>query len=143
MTDDERAALIMERMGFPPNANGPYVTELRKVVRRQVGNGMVNRSAGLWNTEEHPNIWNEHEERARCLLEVDWAIEHGHCHQTEVLDCYPINRRFSTRTMRWHYEFRPDRIAPWIRDQMRLVGYHCRVLRDRLLRRQNPYSRRS
>lgn len=131
---------IMLRMGFPVEATGPYVTALRAKIREQVGHGMVSRSAGSWDTENHPDIWSHHEERARCILEMEWAIERGHCHRTEVLDCYPINRRFSTKDMRWHYDFRPDRIMPWIRDQVRLLGFHYRVTRDKILGRKNPYA---
>jgi hypothetical protein len=139
MTDDERSAFIMEhRMGFPPSETGPFVTALRAKVREQVAEGLTNRSGGTWATDE---IWHQHEERARCILEMEWSIDRGHYHQTEVFDCYPINRRFNTRTMRWHYEFRPDRIMPWVRDQIRLVGYHWRKWRDRKL--VNPYSKTS
>jgi hypothetical protein len=133
-----KADQIMQRMGFPPASasDGRYVTELRHSIARQASAGLVNRSGGTWATDA---IWSDHEERARCLLEIDWAIERGHCCQTEVLDCYPINRRYNFKTGRSHYEFRPDRIMPWVRDQVRKVSYHYRIWRDRNL--VNPYSR--
>ena len=142
MTNDERADFILEhRMGFPPTATGPYVTALRALVRKQVANGMTNRSGGSWDTENHPDIWQQHEERARCILEWDWEIEHGHSCRVELVDSGPINKRFDTDTMRWYWRFRPQLIRPWIADRCRSVWMTIRVWWDRgVMRRRNPYS---
>ncbi len=125
---------IMERMGFPATETGPYVTQLRALVARQMSQGMVERSAGSWAGDF------DCETRAKAFLAVEWAIEHGHCHQTECLDSFPITRYYSTRDMRWHYSFRPRRIMPWLRDRVRLLGFHWRTKRDWLLGRSNPFA---
>lgn len=126
---------IMNKMGFPASEQGHYVTLLRASIERQVrDHGLAGASYGSW--AGNPDA----EERARAFLEVEWAIAHGHSYQTECLDDFPINRYFSTRDMRWHYEFKPCRIAPWLRDQWRVLWFHFRVTRDRLLGRTNPFA---
>jgi hypothetical protein len=129
----------MLKMGFPPDATGPWVTELRAHIRDQVAAGMVNRSGGTWNTEENPDIWNQHELRARCLLEVDWSIGLGHSHRVELLDTAPIMRSYDLRTMRRRIEFRPQLIWPWIADRLRSLACDYRIWRDRNVK--NPYSK--
>lgn len=125
---------VMRQMNFSPFDTGPYVTELRGLVARQVADGMVRRSAGTWARDDFSA-----EERAKAFLAAEWSMANGHCYQTECLDCFPINRHFSTKDMRWHYEFRPNRIAPWLRDQIRVLGYHVRIFRDRMIGRTNPF----
>lgn len=119
---------IMLRMGFPEDASGPYVTALRALIREQVADGMTDRSGGSWATDE---MWSDHEGRARCFLEIDWDIKHGHSHRVELLDTAPIMWRFNTRTMRRHLEFRPSLILPWLRDHYRRLAMHWHTWRTR------------
>jgi len=141
MTDDERAAFIFEhRMSFPSTEMGPYVTELRAKIRKRVGEGMMDRSGfwgGSWDTENHPDIWRQHEERARCILEMEWEIERAHFHSVNLVDTAPIMRHFNTRTMRRYWEFRPSLIRPWLEDRFSRLGSRWRVWRDRNVK--NPY----
>lgn len=44
----DRGDVIMLRMGFPRTETGPYVTELRNSIERQVSEGMRSRSGGTW-----------------------------------------------------------------------------------------------
>lgn len=125
---------VMRQMNFSPSDKGPYVTQLRRLVCRQVAEGMVRRSAGTWAHDDFSA-----EERAKAFLAAEWSMSNGHAHQVECLDCFPINRKFSTKDMRWHYYVRPDRIAPWVRDQIRVLGYHARILRDRIVGHTNPF----
>jgi hypothetical protein len=39
---------IMERGGFIASETGPYVTALREETRKQVANGLLERSPGTW-----------------------------------------------------------------------------------------------
>lgn len=125
---------IIRGMGFPDDATGPYVTALRQQVREQVAEGMVGHSGGTWADD---SIWLDHEERARCLLEVHWDIKQGHSCRVELLDTAPIMLRLDIRTMRRHIEFRPRLIRPWIADQFRRAAMSLRIWRDR--NRVNPY----
>lgn len=61
---------IMAKMLFPETETGPYVTELRKMIAREIEGGLMNRSAGTWGPEGH-----NHELRAREFLAADWAPE--------------------------------------------------------------------
>jgi hypothetical protein len=125
---------IVLKMGFPDDATGPYVTALRTLVREQVSQGMTNRSGGTW---ADPAIWNDHEERARCFLEIDWDLKQGYSCRVELLDTAPLMWRYNLRTMRRHIEFRPDLIRPWLADRWRLAAMRWRVWRGR--RQVNPY----
>lgn len=134
-THEEIASALMTRMGFSDADCGPHVEKLRADVLRYVGRGLN----GFHVDWSCPVTTETAEIRALAILDVEWEIEHGHCCTTEVLDCYPINRRFSTRDMRWHYEFRPDRIMPLIRDVLRRAVMHLCIWRDSALGRKNPY----
>lgn len=149
MTDDERAAFIMEhRMGFPPSETGPHVTALRALVRKQVSEGLINRSGGTWADECYRRDENgfiigyaiSAEERARVLLEWDWEIEHGHSRCMSLLDCAPVMWRFDTCTMRWRLEFAPRYLKPWLQDRWSYIPYQWRRWRNRNLK--NPYRAR-
>lgn len=119
---------MMERMGFPTTETGPYVTELRTVVARQISEGMIDRSA----------------ERARVFLEVEWEIQHGHSCQITLIDSRPIEWAFNTKTMRHCLRFRPRLIAPWLGDRWRELRMKVSVWNDRyILRRVNPYNLKS
>lgn len=52
MTDQEKAARLMLRMGFPETEGGPYVTELRSHILGQVRRGMTDRSGGTWRDDD-------------------------------------------------------------------------------------------
>ena len=130
-----KADEIMLRMGFPRDVNSRYVKELRESICYQVSEHDLCGFGVSWADDLTPL-----EDRARAILESQWAIERGHSCEREVLDCYPINRRYNAATGRWRYEFRPDRIMPWLRDKRRAAGMHLRIWRDHLLRRRNPYS---
>lgn len=117
MTEEERAAYLMLRMGFPVTEIGPYVTELRAHILDQVRRGMTNRSGGTWRDDD---IWSRHEDRARELLGVDWAFEHGHTYRVEAIDGF-----------RWRY------LRAWLGDRVRYLAFRWRMFRDRNL--TNPY----
>lgn len=116
---------MMERMGFPTTERGPYVTQLRALVARQVSEGMLNRSGGTWAEECYERDANgfitgykiSHEERARTFLECEWAIENGHCHEIRNID-----------------DYRP------IGDRWRKFLMDLRILRDKILGRKNPFA---
>jgi hypothetical protein len=74
---------IMEGMDFKPSDTGPNVTELRKVVQKQMENGLIDRSAGTWT-----GVYTA-EERAAALLEVENAIAAGQFKD----DCPPMSGR--------------------------------------------------
>lgn len=107
---------MMARMGFAPTDTGPFVTELRALIARQMSQGMVDRSAGTWAPGEHTA-----EDRARTLLQVEWAMEHGHAHEVKNID--------------------EDWSEPltMIGDKLREGAFHLRVMRDKVLGRRNPY----
>jgi hypothetical protein len=109
---------MMKRMGFDPADTGPYATELRKMVARQMANGMTDRSAGTWAPGDHSA-----EDRARALLEVEYAIERGHFYEVRNIDGD------------W------SRPASMIGDGWRRTMLRFRVAKDKLLGRRNPYSR--
>lgn len=119
---------IMLNMGFPEDANGPYVTALRALIREQVADGMMNRSGGTWASDE---IWSDHEERARCFLEIDWDIKQGHSCRVELLDSAPIRWAYNIKTRRRVLRVRPKLILPWLRDRGRWVGMQWRIWRTR------------
>lgn len=114
---------MMSRMGFEPTDTGPYVSDLRKLVKRQMSEGMVNRSAGTW-APKYGLAGNRlsPEERARCFLEVEWEMEHGHSYEVKNLDSG------------W------KRPASKFGDIFRALGFHLRTARSRLLGQRNPYS---
>lgn len=129
---------IMTRMGFRSDELGPHVAELRKVVDRQISEGLQNRSYGSWAPGDHTD-----EVRAKAFLEAEWAMQHGHCCEVKCMDSTPIDWRFSTKTMRWHLEIKPRRLLPWLGDRCREMAMHYRIWRDYLLGRSNPYRTRS
>lgn len=146
MTDDERAAFILEhRMGFPPSETGRYVSELRAHVRKQVSEGMCLRSGGTWSDECYTRDGNgfitgfsiSHEDRARAILQMDWEMERGRSRCMNLVDSAPIMWRFNTRTMCWRLEFAPRYIKPWLQDRFGWFGYRWRTWRNRNLK--NPY----
>lgn len=126
---------IMTRMGFQPNDPNPYVAALRKVVERQISEGMVTRSYGSWAPGNHSD-----EVRAKAFLEVEWEMQHGHSYRQEVMDSTPIDWRFNTKTMCWHLEIKPRRLLPWLGDRCRETAMHFRIWRDRLMGARNPYN---
>lgn len=106
---------MMTRMGFEPTDTGPYVTELRKLVERQMAEGLISRSAGTWGNHSA-------EDRARAFLAQEWSMQQGHSYRIENID-----RDWSEPlTM----------IGDWFRG----LGFHLRMLRSKLLRRRNPYT---
>lgn len=108
---------MMARMGFEPTDTGPYVTELRKLVERQMAEGLVSRSAGTWAPGNHSA-----EDRARAFLAHEWSMQQGHSHLVKNFD-----RGWSEPlTM----------IGDWFRE----LGFHLRMLRSKILRRRNPYA---
>ena len=131
---------MMEHMGFPATETGPYVTELRAVVARQISEGVVYRSGGSWAErcfDKEGNWTISHEERARELLAVEWEIQNAHSCRVECVDPI-IWRSYNVRTgersvrVRWHM------IPAWCRDQFRRAGMRYRVWRNR--NTTNPYA---
>lgn len=119
------AEQIMLDMGFPESEQGPYVTELRKVIAEQVSHGLVRRSGGTWAPEcfDEKGAWTiSHEDRARAFLEVEWEMKHGHTAEVKNLDGgwdYPLSK---------------------LGDLWRRLLMDLRVWRDKvLLGRVNPY----
>lgn len=126
---------IMNNIGFASTDDGPYVREFRAWVAKQVTTYGMRNMGVSWGPDA-----GDAEERARSLLEAQWSIERGYSHLTELLDTGPITWRFSPYTKRWRVELRPDLILPWLRDKVRVLGYHYRKTRDRLRGVKNPYS---
>lgn len=133
MSSRRNATEIMERMGFPPDDNGPYVTALRKVVERQVSEGMMNRSYGSWAPGNHSN-----EVRAREFLKVDWEMQHAHCHEVKCFDGF-ISPTFNAQTMRHGTRIRWRYFFPWLGDHWRSFACDLRIWRDRVRGVRNPY----
>jgi hypothetical protein len=109
---------MMLRKGFEPTDTGPYVTELRKITIRQMSEGLTNASYGSWAPGEHSA-----EDRAKALLELDWAIQQGHYHEVKNLDSgwrRPISK---------------------IGDMFREFGYNFRKQRSKRLGLKNPFSK--
>ena len=120
MTEEERAAGIMLRMGFPDTERGPFVTELRTLIRRQVSEGLVNRSGGSWAPGAETLTY---EERAKHLLAWEWEIQHGHSYRVEAID--GLHRRA---------------VLPWLRDRAREFALDIRLWWDRkVMKTANPY----
>lgn len=124
---------IMERMRFAVTDRGPYVTELRALIARQVAEGLTDRSAGSWAGDVFPDA----EERAKALLSWEWATERGHCCRQEVIDPL-IHWTFSTKTMRRGIRIHWRSIPAWVCDRLREAAMRWRVWRDRDL--PNPYA---
>lgn len=105
---------IMLNMGFPDSETGPFVTELRNNIAEQVRRGLRNRSGGTWGEKGYAL---SHEERARCILEMDWEVANGHCARVDNID------------------------HPTVEDRARSLACDARVFLDRkVLRKRNPYS---
>ena len=125
---------IMQNMGFPPDDNSLTVAELRKVVARQVSEGMTHRSYGTWAPGVHSN-----ETRAKAFLAVEWEMQHNHCTEVKCFDGF-IRRGFNTKTMRrtirvkWRYFF------PWLGDFWRRAETRLRIWRDDRRGVRNPWS---
>jgi IS5 family transposase len=62
--------LIMEGMGFSPADTGPFVAELRDLVRDRVAAGLI-----AWRPQVRAELASE--ERARALLEIQWSERRG------------------------------------------------------------------
>lgn len=133
---------LMLNIGFPPTETGPYVTELREHIARQMAYGMTNRSAGTFAEECYARDENRFitgynispEERARAMLEMDWAMENGHSYRTECIDP-PIGWRYNVKTMRRTLKVRWSRLLPWVGDRFREAAMRWRIRRGG----QNPY----
>lgn len=125
---------IMERMGFGPDDNGPYVTELRAHVAKQVAKmGLVSRSGGSWvgGSASVPA-----ETRAREMLAMDWCVERGHCYRIEAMDglwWWQTNVKTMRRRLRVNWA--------WFGDCWRWLGMKWRTTRDKALGIRNPYSK--
>lgn len=140
---ENRAARIMLKMGFPPTETGPFVSELRAKIVKQVAEGLVNRSGGSWaegcyerDEEGHAVGWKiSHEERARSLLEMEWSIEKGHAYEVKAIDP-PIHWTFSTSTMRRGIRVHWSLLLPWVGDRFRELAMVLRIRRGG----KNPYS---
>lgn len=112
----DRADQIMLEMGFPETERGPYSTELRALVCRQVSEGLRRRSAGTWARDDIPC-----EERAKAFLAVEWEFAHGHAHEVKAIGGFA-----------W------DNIPAWIGDRLRELRFHWRKWQNRKL--INPYA---
>lgn len=123
---------IMLRMGFPDTETGPYVTELRKLIEKQVSEGLRNRSAGTW-VGNH-----SHEERARIFLMAEWNIQQGYAYKVKVIDP-PIRRVIDLKTMKRRWVIKWHRLPAWLGDKLRAKRSRLRMWRDRVLGIQNPY----
>lgn len=124
---------IMERGGFSNSDTGPFVTALREQTRKQVRNGLTDRSPGTWGPE---GAKLDAEGRAKALLAVQWAIERGHTYRVECLES-PFRRVFDARTMKRRMVVHWDQIRPWLSDRWRELGMRYRIWKDRNV--VNPY----
>jgi hypothetical protein len=132
---------MMGHMGFAPTDTGPNVTNLRKIVARQMSEGMVNRSAGTWAPEHGPAGMNlPAEERARAFLEIEWAMAQGYSCEVKCID-RPFGWRFYFKEDKWRYEIKWSRIPVWLGDRWRSIVLDAKVLGDRLRGKHNPYAR--
>lgn len=137
MTNEERAAAIMLRMGFQPSDAGPYVAELRAHVAKQVAQGMQNRSRGSW-TPEGAAL--SAEERAKHWLAWDWELAQRHSYRVEAMDGI-IWTTTDVRTMKRSTRVLWGQIPAWVGDQYRRLACDVRTFwHRRILRRVNPYS---
>lgn len=127
---DVRLTKIMDTMGFPASETGPYVTELRKLVRSQIEDGLTYRSYGSWARNDIST-----EERARAHLGMDWAISHGRSYRTETLERLHFTR-YNVRTRKRVFD---TNLFPWLGDRWREGLMLLRVFRDR--NQKNPYTR--
>jgi len=130
----------MKRMGFEETERGPFVSELRESVARQVARGLVSRSGGTWSPEcfdEKGRFKINAEDRAKELLAWDWEVEHMHSCLVECLEP-PFCRTFNVKTMRAGIRIRWRGLWPWlVTDRLRRLAMSYRVWRDRAVR--NPY----
>lgn len=134
INEQDRASAIMLKMGFPETEVGPHVTELRKLIRRQVSEGMTDRSAGTWAPGNH-----SHEDRAKAFLSSEWSMQRGHSYRVECFD--PIIRRSTDlRTMKRSVRVEWKRIPLWLGDRVRETAMKLRIWRDRLRSVTNPYA---
>lgn len=108
---------MMIRMGFEPTDTGPYVTELRVLIAKQMANGLISRSGGTWAPGNHSA-----EDRARAFLAHEWSMQQGHFYRVDNMD---------------HDWSEP---LTMIADTFRRLGFHLRMLRTKILRRRNPYA---
>lgn len=122
----------MARGGFA-DSTGPYVAELLENTRKQVADGLLDRSPGTWGP--HAEAIGP-EGRAKALLAVQWRIDRGHTCRVECID--PLfSRTFNTKTMRHGFRFRWRRIQSWVGDRLRVIRMRYRIWRDRNI--ANPY----
>lgn len=120
-----KANEIMRSMGFSDNENGPFVSQLRKNVEKQVANGLVRRSGGTWAPEcfdEKGRFTITAEDRAKAMLAYDWALEREHSFRVECIDGFE-----------WRYAHL------WLGDRWREFRMNLRVWRDKIFRIKNPY----
>lgn len=127
-------SIVRDKMHFSDTETGLFVTALRENVRKQVMNGLTNRSGGTWGPEGEKL---DYEGKAKALLKIDWNLEHGHSNQIRCFDLV-VSWAFNIQTGRWFIRVRWRMIRLWVGDQFRRVGARYRVWRDRNL--VNPYA---
>lgn len=126
----DRTRRILCNIGIDPDSGGPHVNELAAWIE---SSGIKNMGV-IWGPAATSD-----EAKARTLLAAKWEMERCPACQTEILDDYPIHRRFDLRTGRWRYQFRPQRILPLVRDWARRAQARALVTWDRLRGITNPY----
>lgn len=135
MTPTERQQYILEKMGFPDSEQGSYVKEFRKLIERQVSEGMQNRSYGTWARDDLTC-----EERARALLEVEWALQRKHSAKIKMLDS-PVRLSINTKTQKRRLIISWRTIPAYVGDRFRVLGMKWRIFRDKyILKIKNPYA---
>lgn len=132
---------IMNGMGFPPTASGPFVSALRKKTTDEVVmKGLRSRHTSF---EPEAELLT-YDERAKAILAWEWAMERGHSYKQK---CFapPVGWRFvinhtGRRHTEWRIYIRWNRLLPWFGDRIRQIGMKWRVFRDkRILKLRNPY----
>lgn len=136
------ASEMMLKMGFPPSETGPYVTELRALIERKSAEGRVGCSGVTWADECYElddagfitGYKISHEDRAKAMLEMEWAVDNGHSYRVSTVDPI-ICRTFNTTTMRRGIRVRWSSILPWVGDRWKETMMNIRVWHGG----KNPY----
>lgn len=120
----------MARFGIPESEQGPFCTELRILVQKNLDMGMIYQSAGTWqNTFYHMSF----EEQAQCRLAADWACRHS-SYRTRMFGPL-IYRKTDTKTMKRSICFRWKLLPDWLLDKRDYLIFLIKQLR----KKQNPY----
>ena len=143
-SNNDPTFLVLLQLGFLPTDTGPYVTELREVIRRKMADGMTSMhvSWGPGAFDITKSGGSGAERRARELLACEWEKTHGSYADStwariENIDSL-IQKKHNLKTGKTSW--RINRPGAWVRDRIRILAAALlRFWRRDIRRLKNPY----